>query len=197
LHITVLAAAEVFPWAQARDAVAELGADLQVVCWGALELPSAAVAVGEHCLGERASVLVPVMTGERELFRDELELTLVEALDVGVTHCLDVMVWAAELARVVSELVPADSVQVWPCLGLVGSALGFFPVSAHRGCSSRQVATLLPYPVARGSPKLASSGWCSLLADAAPVRLSSERAADAPWSFLPVLVALQFLPALH
>ena len=196
MHITVLAAAGVFPWAQARDAVAELGADLQMVCWGAPELPSAAVAVGEHCLGERASVLVPVMAGERELFRDELELTLAEALDVRVAHCLDVMVWAAELARVVSELVPAESVQVWPCLGLVGSALGFFPVSA-RGCSSRQVATLLPHPVARGSPKLASSGWCSPLADAAPVRLSSERAADALWSFLPVLVPPQFLPAPH
>jgi hypothetical protein len=197
LRITVLAAAGVFPWAQARDAVPELGADLQVVCWGAPELSSAAAVVGEHCSDERASLLVPVMADERELFRDELELALAEALDARMAHCLDVTVWAAELARVVSELVPAESVQVWPCLGLVGSALELFPVSAHRGCSSRQGATLPPHPVAHGSPKPASSGWCSLLADAASVRLSSERAADAPWSFLPVLVVPQFLPALH
>ena len=65
LHITVLAAAGVFPWAQARDAVPELGADLQVVCSGAPELSSAAVAVGEHCLDERASALVPGLVGER------------------------------------------------------------------------------------------------------------------------------------
>jgi len=197
LHITVLAAAEVFPWAQARDAVPELGADLQAVCWGAPELSSAAVAVGEHCLDERASVLVPVLAGERELLRDELELALAEALDVRVAHCLDVTVWAAQYARVLSELVPAESVQVSPCLGPVGSASEFFPVSAHRGCSSRLGATLLPHRVAHGSPKLASSGWCSPLVDAAFVRLSSERAADGPWPFLPVLAAPQFLLALH
>lgn len=122
LHITVLAGAGVFPWVQVRDAVPELGADLQVVCWGAPELSSAAVAVGEHCLDERASVLVPVLAGERELLRDELGLALAEALDVRVAHCLDVTVWAAELARVLSELVPAESVQFSPCWGPVGSS---------------------------------------------------------------------------
>jgi hypothetical protein len=177
--------------------VPELGADFPVVCWGAPELSSAAVVVGEHCLDERTSALVPLTAGERELFRDELELALAEPLDVRVAHCLDVTVWAAESARVVSEFVPAESVQVWPCLGPVGSALEFVPVSAHPGCSHRQGATLLPHRVARGSPKLASSGWCSPLADAASVRLSSERVADAPWPFPPALDPPQFLPALH
>ena len=166
----------------------ELGARLPEVCSGAPELFWAALrVVGEHCLDEKASLRVRVMAGEQEQLLVEVAPALAEARDVQGAHCSDVTVWAPESARVVSELVPAESVQVWPCLGQVGPAPESFPVSVYCGCSFRWGARLLPHRVVRDSPKLASSGSCSLPVDAVSARLSSERAAGAPWLFLPLL----------